>query len=135
MIVNGRKLGDTIGNKTCYKYNGSSTVDYFITTYTLLSKILNIQINNQTWYSDHIPITLIIKTNQNLENINSKINLEPIKQYKNESPHSENFKKLLNSQNIENQYKKICENDTNCPNKLLTEFKILFIMLLIKHCL
>ena len=30
-FLNGRIVGDCPGKKTCYKYNGSSTVDYVIT--------------------------------------------------------------------------------------------------------
>ena len=30
-IINGRKLGDSGGKKTCHRWNGSSTVDYMLT--------------------------------------------------------------------------------------------------------
>ena len=43
-IVNGRKMGDTLGNLTCHKYNGSSTVDYLISDTTLLSFIQTFQV-------------------------------------------------------------------------------------------
>ena len=39
-IANGRKLGDSHGSMTCHKYNGSSTVDYFIADSLLLSLVL-----------------------------------------------------------------------------------------------
>ncbi len=44
IIVNGRVLGDTKGAKTCYKYNGSSTVDYVIVSTDLWNNVLTFRI-------------------------------------------------------------------------------------------
>ncbi len=42
IIVNGRKLGDYTGRKTCYTYNGSSTVDYVIVSSQLFVTFLDL---------------------------------------------------------------------------------------------
>lgn len=70
MIVNGRKLGDTTGKKTCYKYNGSSTVDYYIATANLFGDITNMNVENQTWYSDS-PLSLNLKIGRELNTSNT----------------------------------------------------------------
>ena len=38
-IINGRKTGDLFGNYTCYKYNGSSVVDYLLTSASIFQKV------------------------------------------------------------------------------------------------
>ena len=38
-IVNGRKIGDANGKYTCFTWNGSSVVDYVITSNTAFDKI------------------------------------------------------------------------------------------------
>lgn len=124
MIINGRKLGDSVGSKTCYKYNGSSVVDYFITTYNLFSNVLNFIVDNQTWYSDHSPLSLSLKTNRYLNsNIQNNYDLERIGQYQYKDPHCENFKKLLNSDDSHCEFQKILKSNISCPDKILNEFK------------
>ncbi len=63
IIVNGRKLGDYTGRKTCYTYNGSSTVDYCIVSSQLFCNILRLNVLYQDWFSDHCPITTALKIN------------------------------------------------------------------------
>lgn len=38
-ILNGRKIGDSLGYHTCHKWNGSSVVDYAIVSEELLQHI------------------------------------------------------------------------------------------------
>ncbi len=58
VFVNGRVLGDSRGEKTCYNSNGSSTVDYFIFSHTFLSKVDYMEVRPAVWYSDHCPLEL-----------------------------------------------------------------------------
>ena len=44
IVLNGRKTGDIFGNYTSHQWNGSSVVDYVITTYTNYDKILNFSV-------------------------------------------------------------------------------------------
>jgi exonuclease III len=43
-IVNGRILGDSNGNFTCFKYNGTSVVDYIIMSEDLIKQTLKVRI-------------------------------------------------------------------------------------------
>ena len=60
-IVNGRKLGDTSGKKTCYQWNGCSTVDYLLADTSTFSHIQTFQVMNLIPHlSDHCPISTVI---------------------------------------------------------------------------
>jgi hypothetical protein len=62
-IVNGRKVGDTLGYHTCHKWNGSSVVDYLIASEALLDFIPTFKVKNfMADVSDHCCITWQIKT-------------------------------------------------------------------------
>ncbi|CAG2201512.1 unnamed protein product [Mytilus edulis] len=62
-ILNGRFVGDLFGNVTCYKHNGSSTVDYALSDMDLMSSIEYFYIGEPTYLSDHVPIYVILKCN------------------------------------------------------------------------
>ena len=58
-IINGRKIGDSTGNLTCHKYNGSSTADYFIVDVNLFNHVRYIRVHDWTpCLSDRYPISL-----------------------------------------------------------------------------
>ena len=62
-ILNGRKIGDSIGNLTCRKYNGSSTVDYFIGSTELFNNVRYMEVHD--WLpclSDHCPVSVCLNT-------------------------------------------------------------------------
>jgi hypothetical protein len=62
-ILNGRKIGDTLGYYTCHKWNGSSVVDYALVSEALLDKILYFQVSEYIGtISDHCCIKFKIKT-------------------------------------------------------------------------
>ena len=77
MIVNGRKIGDSTGKKTCFTSTGSSLPDYFLSSIESFDKVLNIEIGEKPWYSDHCPLILSLKIGENLNgNIpKAKINI------------------------------------------------------------
>ncbi len=57
-IVNGRKLGDTCGRKTCFQYNGSSAVYYLIMTNEVFDKVNYFQVQKlMPCHSDHCALT------------------------------------------------------------------------------
>ena len=60
-IVNGRKIGDSLGKPTCFKWNGFSVVDYAIVDVDMFSLILSFKVLDilETW-SDHCPISLTV---------------------------------------------------------------------------
>ena len=64
VIVNGRKIGDIFGKYTSHQWNGSSVVDYLITSNTDYNKIHNFTVGEYIpWLSDHCPIYTEINLN------------------------------------------------------------------------
>ena len=58
IILNGRMLGDSAGYFTCHKYNGSSVVDYMITSRNLYDRAITLHVNKyNASVSDHCLIT------------------------------------------------------------------------------
>ena len=47
-LLNGRTLGDTFGNLTCYTSNGTSTVDYVIVSENIFDQILYFKVSDFT---------------------------------------------------------------------------------------
>ena len=60
-IINGRVVGDLDGKYTCHEYNGSSTVDYFIVQVENYDKVISMKVLDLPWYSDHCPLSLVMK--------------------------------------------------------------------------
>ena len=60
-VVNGRKVGDIFGKYTCHQRNGSSVVDYLISTHSSFKEITQFKVGDfSPTLSDHYPITAII---------------------------------------------------------------------------
>ena len=63
-ILNGRKIGDFLGNLTCYNQRGSSVVDYCATSPSLLESITFFSVGHiLPVHSDHCPIDITLKVN------------------------------------------------------------------------
>jgi hypothetical protein len=61
-ILNGRKLGDSIGHFTCHKWNGSSVVDYIIVSREILPCISKFQVGEyNNLISDHCLVLATIR--------------------------------------------------------------------------
>ena len=80
IVVNGRTVGDFIGNYTCDKWNGSSCVDLCIVKYENYNDVISYKVLSPTVYSDHRPISLRLKTNIPTYT-KPESDLTPIKQY------------------------------------------------------
>ncbi len=52
-ILNGRYTGDSLGFYTCFKHNGSSTVDYIIASSNILHKVTSFRVEPYLHLSDH----------------------------------------------------------------------------------
>ena len=64
LILNGRTFGDSTGKYTCFKWNGNSVVDYFITTPNFLHRVKSLSVCEHTLFSDHNPILLSLNHNK-----------------------------------------------------------------------
>ena len=63
-IVNGRKIGDSFGKKTCHEWNGSSTVDYMLGDENLFRLIQMFRVRDEfNHLSDHCPISATLNFN------------------------------------------------------------------------
>ena len=68
IVVNGRKIGDIFGKYTCHQKNGSSVVDYMVTTHNAFQKISHFKVGDfLPTLSDHCPITALIHVDMGLE--------------------------------------------------------------------
>ena len=67
-IANGRTLGDLFGKFTCHQKAGSSVVDYLITPYKTLHKLLEFRVGGiHPLLSDHSPIMTSIRLNNTIQ--------------------------------------------------------------------
>ena len=64
-ILNGRTLGDSQGDFTCIKPNGSSVVDYFIISSDHNNLISHMKIKSFSMFSDHKPLELSLNFGAN----------------------------------------------------------------------
>ena len=63
-IVNGRVIGDSLGQYTCHKYCGSSVIDYLITSEENLQRILYFKVTEfKGQMSDHCCLSWALKCN------------------------------------------------------------------------
>ncbi|KAL5271652.1 hypothetical protein ACHWQZ_G002057 [Mnemiopsis leidyi] len=118
-IVNGSVLGDTLGDWTCYRYNGSSVVDYMMVSHTLKEAINYLKVLDLTEYSDHRPLLCSIGTSCPFDTSRtaaSNFEDKPLG-HKWENQQNESKIKFLNAQqqeSITTKITKLCSN--NCEN-------------------
>ena len=126
LIVNGRKSGDLFGKFTSHMWNGSSVVDYFLTSITNFYNILTYTIGDYIpWLSDHCPIyTTIVLNDPKPHETSDKIKL------KDKPPNfiwderqKENFQSNLSSCLIKNKLETLVSTPNPNPELLYNEIK------------
>ena len=60
-ILNGRYIGDSLGNHTFMSVNGYSTVDYALVSASLLSSVKYFKTESFTYLSDHVQIQMTLE--------------------------------------------------------------------------
>jgi len=70
-ILNGRFIGDILGNITCLNTNGCSVVDYSIVSQSLLSSVKYFEIKQPSYFSDHNQLVTHLKCDGKIPMINS----------------------------------------------------------------
>ena len=68
-IANGRTLGDIFGSPTCFKWNGCSTVDYFLVFSSLKPIIRSLSIAPLTNLSDHAHVMLSVNLHPSMSSV------------------------------------------------------------------
>ena len=75
-IVNGRVGKDNgIGDFTCVKYNGTSTVDYVLCSSTEINEMKTFEIMDSNEYSDHKPMVFNVNVKYRAQLREQKMNL------------------------------------------------------------
>ena len=74
-VLNGRFIGDMKGNMTCFKPNGTSTVDYALASMDLVNSVNFFQVLDPSYLSDHAQITVYLNCNMLIPNMN--LNYKP----------------------------------------------------------
>jgi exonuclease III len=64
-VLNGRLIGDMLGNMTCYKPNGTSTVDYTLASVDLVNSVNFFQVLDPSYLSDHVQIAVYLNCRVN----------------------------------------------------------------------
>ena len=76
-ILNGRFLGDLLGNYTCFTPRGSSTVDYAAVSPNLLKQIRHFLVSDPCLHlSDHTPIEVCLSVRASYQSSNSTSNID-----------------------------------------------------------
>ena len=97
-IANGRALGDSFGELTCHKYNGSSAVDYLCVSHDLWSNVIYFKVHEfDGTLSDHCMISTALNV-RTCNQVTDTNNLHPAPQRYKWNVHSkELFLKALQS--------------------------------------
>ena len=77
-IINGRMIGDLLGNFTSIHYNGCSVVDYTLVSESLLKSVIHFKVHDFTALSDHCPIVCCIKTAGESHIFTEKVKLDSL---------------------------------------------------------
>jgi hypothetical protein len=77
-ILNGHFMGDFLGNFTCHKSYGASTVDYALADLDLIKSINYFEVNNATYLSDHSQISVHLYCNIDDESIHKSKHFKEI---------------------------------------------------------
>ena len=100
-VLTGRFIGDMLGNMTCYKPNGTSTVDYALASVDLVNSVNFFQVLYPSYLSDHVQIAVYLNCNMLIPNMN--LNYKPNvlkKSYKWEHISKEKLFNVLQEVNI-----------------------------------
>ena len=129
MIVNGRKIGDFQGKKTCFQYNGSSMVDYIIVNINLFKEIKYLKVEElKPHLSDHCAVTYMLHCNETTTTVPktpaTKIKTFPHKNLIWNNDAESNLKEILQSTTVQQHLNNIVENydDSYSTSKMTEDF-------------
>ena len=111
-ILNGRTLGDSMGKRTCHKWNGSSTVDYFVASSWANDLVNSLRVLDLNSYSDHCPLVLNITTHRPfIASFHLPELLKMPARYKWDKNSPEDFNNILNSPEVTTDLQHIINHD------------------------
>ena len=123
-ILNGRKIGDSLGHYTCHKWNGSSVVDYTLVSESIFDDIEYFKVGKALLdLSDHCSLALKIKTSSiNRRKQNITLNALPDK-FIWDNKNIYKFQEALSSTEIQQNIQSFLDkpiSDTNIAAKFVT---------------
>jgi exonuclease III len=65
-MLNGRYVGDILGNMTCFNSKGCSLIDYAVASMSLLPSVEYFMVKNATYFSDHCQLVTHLNCNLNI---------------------------------------------------------------------
>ncbi|VDI77371.1 Hypothetical predicted protein [Mytilus galloprovincialis] len=71
-LLNGRFIGDILGNITCFNTKGCSIVDYAVTSMSLLSSVKYFKVQDPSPFSDHCQLVTYITCNFQMSKLQSQ---------------------------------------------------------------
>ena len=118
-ILNGRKLGDSLGYFTCHKYNGSSVADYMLVSKDLLDKVFSFSVHKYIAYiSDHCCISAVLNITPK-RTVPRSIKLEPhINKVNFNAAAVGIFQKLMSTHETSERLLEIQQHDQNLNNQV-----------------
>ena len=125
-ILNGRIVGDLVGKKTCFHYNGSSVVDYVIASKNILRNVRYLIVNPlKPHLSDHCHISYAIKSNLDRSgslDTSPSCNLTEHKRLQWNCKSQAKLKGCLESQEFQSRLEEASKHDDiNIATKLISE--------------
>jgi exonuclease III len=109
-ILNGRTLGDSQGNFTCHRPQGSSTVDYMILSEEMLHRVQSFLVHDKLDLSDHCKISMWLKCKVAKIDTPAQVKLSSMPpSYKWTDSSAHDYQHALNSKEINDQLSDLLE--------------------------
>ena len=120
-IANGRKNGDLFGKYTCFKWNGSSVVDYLLASNPLFDQISSFKVGKFTpWFSDHSPIYSTLDLRTGIAETSPEIPKEKApKRFVWSEAGKQKFLNMLNSHEFSRKLDNVVDLDYEDPNNVV----------------
>ena len=119
-IINGRKTGDLFGNYTCFKWSGSSVVDYLVVSSSVSRGIPLFRVGEfLPWLSDHCPLYFTFELQRDLADVTlcpEPPRKKAPKQYVWTSEGKDKYLETLKSDNFQVKWEGYAEIDHSDPN-------------------
>ena len=126
-ILNGRKIGDSLGYYTYYHTNGCSTVDYTLCQQNFMDEIRYFSISPPTHLSDHCMQHFMVKANINKTTKPTTISLDPnFGSFKGEDNHKQAYRDTISSPAVQAKISQPMSSTTDCST-LLKEIESIMI--------
>ena len=118
-ILNGRFLGDTFGNFTCYSHSGSpSVIDYMAASVDLLPNIKSFTVEDLTEYSIHCPLRTIISTGNFCPDESSSHSFQSVPKFTWSPGDEAKFTASLNKNNVLSDLENVCQFPSNSQDEI-----------------